>query len=245
MTGPIPPGQPGEPVGLADAVPDQLLVVSGRGTASGLRSLSPARRAAVRKVGEASRRRRPDLVTRGWRSVRSPRVRSPRARGADAALVLDRSFRHRLPSLAAPPSGAPSPPPSPARGEGPDRPRGGRAGGPSGGVGAKPPHRRKSEGGWVGQSRAACSSVMGVWGACAPHRRRALALEGLSPRERRTPSPSPPPSPARGEGAGRRLSSLRLPRVMLARVSRQTGPGRAPDGAAAAVNEAPWPSIDV
>ena len=32
---------------------------------------------------------------------------------------------------------------------------------------------------------------------------------------------------------------------MLARVSRQTGPGKAPDGAATAVNEAPWPSIDV
>ena len=157
-------------------------------------------------------------------------VRSHRARGSDAAAHRRSSISgpcshatpatvfadRRLPSLAAPPRGAPSPPPSPARGEGagtPSRRPGGRsergrggfaptAGGrspsgcvpaadPDGGVGAKPPHRRKSEGGWVGQSRAACSSGMGVCGAQAPHRRRALALEGLSPRERRTPSPPP------------------------------------------------------
>ena len=34
--------------------------------------------------------------------------------------------------------------------------------------GAKPPTERNSEGGWVGQSRAARSSGMGVWGAQPP-----------------------------------------------------------------------------
>ena len=53
----------------------------------------------------------------------------------------------------------------------------GSEGGPSGlcsgcrsgwGRGGAAPTEKKSEGGWVGQSRAACSSGMGVWGAQLP-----------------------------------------------------------------------------
>ena len=53
---------------------------------------------------------------------------------------------------------------------------------PGGGVGAKPPHERKSEGGWAGLSGAQRTLVRdGGVGGAAPHKRPTLAL-GAMPR---------------------------------------------------------------
>ena len=78
---------------------------------------------------------------------------------------------------------------------------------PGGGVGAQPPQKEQSEGGWVGHEPRSALVRDGVWGAQPPAGDARGALEGLSSGGRRTPSP--PPSAARGEGAGRRPRRLR------------------------------------
>ena len=132
---------------------------------------------------------------RGGAAAPSPPPSPARGEGADRSRGLGGSIRRAAPApphprplsrkgrggrprkLGRDPAGcarSPSPPPSPARGEGagPASRVGGairRRRSPALRVGAwgHSPHM-KAEGGWVGQSRAARSSGMGVWGAQPP-----------------------------------------------------------------------------
>ena len=69
--------------------------------------------------------------------------------------------------------------------------------GSEGGVGAQPPQREKSGGGWVGQSRAARSSGMGAWGAASLGTRGNLAGPPQGGGRRQPVAVTPSGSPSR------------------------------------------------
>ena len=144
-------------------------------------------------------------------------VRSPRAQASDAA-AHRRSrisgpcshatpaivFRRSSPALAGRAAARrPLPPPSlPQGARGPDCPRGGRAGGPSGGVGAKPPTYKKIRG-WVGgpEPRSVLVRDGGVGGLRPPQETRARPRRLVAPRA------SDPLTPALSrEGRGSRTA---------------------------------------
>ncbi len=123
---------------------------------------------------------------------------------------------------------SPSPPPLPQGARGPASEVGGaiRSGGGAArrsvwGRGGAAPTSRKSEGGWVGQSGAARSSGMGVWGAQPP---AGDARAAPAP-----PHPHPLPQGARGpdgpRGLGARSGGLR-PLPLTPTLSRKGRGGR-------------------